>query len=338
MCAAASKAVPSETSRLRGRGAATLCATACSSRGRARARAFRRHARRRFAIAWRLQGPAGPVVAAMGGISAGRSVCDGPDEPGWWHEVVGPGRALDTERFRMLSFDYLGGSPDCTGPREGERLPERQRYDQADPAAPDQSSRHRRARAPASAPRTAAWWRWPSASVFRTARHAVVISAADRAHPMATAWRSVQRRIVRYALEHGRGAARVSRWRARWPWPPIASAREFEERFAGAAERGRGRLPVSGRGVPVRARRGLRQPLSTRILRVPVGVHRPASRRSGAHPRARDAVAVREDQLVPLADMRAIARALGGGAELHEISSLYGHDAFLKENRASWAP
>ena len=32
-------------------------------------------------------------------------------------------------------------------------------------------------------------------------RQAVVISAAHRTHPMSTAWRSVQRAFVRYALE-----------------------------------------------------------------------------------------------------------------------------------------
>jgi homoserine O-acetyltransferase len=42
------------------------------------------------------------------------------------------------------------------------------------------------------------------------------------------------------------------------------------------------------------------------------------------------AVAVREDQLVPLPDMRAMVARLPV-ARLHEISSIYGHDAFLKE-------
>jgi homoserine O-acetyltransferase len=41
-------------------------------------------------------------------------------------------------------------------------------------------------------------------------------------------------------------------------------------------------------------------------------------------------VAIREDQLVPLADLRALAARLPHG-RLHEISSIYGHDAFLKE-------
>jgi homoserine acetyltransferase len=41
-------------------------------------------------------------------------------------------------------------------------------------------------------------------------------------------------------------------------------------------------------------------------------------------------VAVREDQLVPIADMRALTARLPN-AGLHEFSSLLGHDAFLKE-------
>ena len=39
---------------------------------------------------------------------------------------------------------------------------------------------------------------------------------------------------------------------------------------------------------------------------------------------------MREDQLVPLADMRAMTARLPD-ARLHEFSSLLGHDAFLKE-------
>jgi hypothetical protein len=72
-------------------------------------------------IAWRLAGPANaPVVCALGGISANRRVFDEENpKQGWWSEVVGPGRALDAERFRVLSFDYLGGSAETTGPGRG---------------------------------------------------------------------------------------------------------------------------------------------------------------------------------------------------------------------------
>jgi homoserine O-acetyltransferase len=43
-----------------------------------------------------------------------------------------------------------------------------------------------------------------------------------------------------------------------------------------------------------------------------------------------DAVAVQQDQLVPIADVRAMVERLPD-ARLTEISSAYGHDAFLKE-------
>ena len=43
-------------------------------------------------------------------------------------------------------------------------------------------------------------------------------------------------------------------------------------------------------------------------------------------------IGVVDDQLVPIDDVRALAGALAGPCSLHEISSVYGHDAFLKEN------
>jgi homoserine O-acetyltransferase/O-succinyltransferase len=42
-------------------------------------------------------------------------------------------------------------------------------------------------------------------------------------------------------------------------------------------------------------------------------------------------IAIREDQLVPFDDMRRLAARLSGPANLIELNSLYGHDAFLKE-------
>src|SRR5262245_55808075 len=85
-------------------------------------------------LAWRIAGPAGaPVVVAIGGISASRRVWL-PDDVrnGWWHEAVGAGLALDTSRFRVLSFDYLGASADSTGPRNGAPFPSVSAYDQAE--------------------------------------------------------------------------------------------------------------------------------------------------------------------------------------------------------------
>jgi homoserine O-acetyltransferase len=43
-------------------------------------------------------------------------------------------------------------------------------------------------------------------------------------------------------------------------------------------------------------------------------------------------VAVLEDQLVPVADMRTLRDRCGSSCQLIEISSMYGHDAFFKES------
>ncbi len=45
-------------------------------------------------------------------------------------------------------------------------------------------------------------------------------------------------------------------------------------------------------------------------------------------------IGVLEDQLVPIADLRSLATRLDAPCELVEISSPYGHDAFLKEVEA----
>ncbi|MGJ8696213.1 MAG: homoserine O-acetyltransferase MetX [Verrucomicrobiaceae bacterium] len=35
---------------------------------------------------------------------------------GWWEEIVGPGKAIDTDRFFVISTNYLGGCYGSTGP------------------------------------------------------------------------------------------------------------------------------------------------------------------------------------------------------------------------------
>ncbi|TFG88489.1 MAG: hypothetical protein E4H17_02270, partial [Gemmatimonadales bacterium] len=86
-------------------------------------------------VAWRLEGAReGPVVVALGGISAHRRIF-GTDNPrdGWWSGLAGPGRPLDSNRFRLLGFDFLGGSGETTGPLPAEPVfPSVSSYDQAD--------------------------------------------------------------------------------------------------------------------------------------------------------------------------------------------------------------
>jgi homoserine O-acetyltransferase len=283
-------------------------------------------------VAWRLVGPANaPVVCALGGISANRRVFD-LDEPrkGWWSEVVGPGQALDAEQFRVLSFDYLGGSAETTGPRDQE-FPNISTYDQAELLVRllnNLGLKSLRAIVGGSYGGMVALAfgeRYPE----RVSR-LVVIGAADRTHAMATAWRSVQRQILRFAVECGRPKDGLQLARA-LAMSTYRSAEEFDARFKGAPtqEDGRFVFPVerylNARGTDFADRH---RPEAILCLSESIDLHRVDAPRIFV---PTTIVAIREDQLVPLTDLRGLAARLPV-ARLHEISSIYGHDAFLKES------
>jgi len=283
-------------------------------------------------LAWRLAGRAeAPVVVALGGISAHRRVFD-TQEPraGWWCEVAGPGRALDSERLRILGIDYLGGSGDSSAPQPGEAFPSLSSYDQAEVLRDLLDHlRIERLRGFVGASyggmvALAFAERYPE-----RVEQLVVISAADRTHPLSTAWRSVQRHIVRFALAQNQATEGLQLARA-LAMATYRSPEEFAARFAQPPRRVEERFvfPIEdylfarGRDYASRYRAEAFMCLSESI-----DLHAVEASRIGV---PTTLVAVREDQLVPLADMRALAFKLPQ-ARLQELSSLHGHDAFLKE-------
>ena len=285
-------------------------------------------------LGWRMVGPANaPVVCALGGISASRYVCLSERlRGGWWSEVAGPGRPLDTHHYRVLSFDYLGGSGETTGPRAAEPFPSVSTYDQAElllRLLNHLGIKSLRAIAGGSYGGMVALAfgeRYPE-----RAGRLLVICAADRPHPLATAWRSVQREIVRLTSASGRAADGLKLARA-LAMSTYRSSEELGARFAGppALESDRFVFPVEryllARGSDYAARH---RPESFLCLSESIDLHRVDASRIFA---PTTAVAIREDQLVPLADIRGMVARLGAG-RFHEISSIYGHDAFLKESQ-----
>jgi homoserine O-acetyltransferase/O-succinyltransferase len=310
-------------------------------------------------IAWRLVGPANaPVVCALGGISANRRVFVTEDpKQGWWSEVVGRGKALDAECFRVLSFDYLGGSAETTGPRRVSAKilasitasiaplgDDATRAAEATPAFPNIStydqadlllrlvnnlgikSLHAIVGGSYGGMVALAFGeRYPE----RVSR-LIVIGAADRTHPMATAWRSVQRRILRFAVECGRPKDGLQLARA-LAMSTYRSSEEFEARFDGLPLRDGERFtfPVEkylfARGSDFAERH---TPEAILCLSESIDLHQVDATRIYV---PTTIVAIREDQLVPLTDLRGLAARLPV-AKLHEISSIHGHDAFLKES------
>jgi homoserine O-acetyltransferase len=285
-------------------------------------------------IAWRLAGAAGaPVVAALGGISAHRRVFDA-DNPrqSWWPALVGPGLSLDTTRFRVLGIDYLGGSSGSTGPCAG-------RTDISPITSRDQAAAllavcdalgiaHLHAIAGAS------YGGMVGLALAELAPHRVrrvlAISAAHRSNALATAWRAIQREIVRHALRLGDGAGglRIARALAMTTYRTRA---DLNARFPAPTQGADGRtdFPVEdylfARGDDYARRHS---PESFLCLSESIDLHRvdPARIRVPV-----TLVAVAEDQLVTLEEVRELAHALAGPCELIELHSQYGHDAFLKE-------
>ena len=284
----------------------------------------------RARLAWRLVGaPGAPVVLVLGGISAHRHVA--AEDGGWWPALVGVGRAVDTRRFRVLGIDWLGGSGDSTGPARGQvDFPSVDAYDQAEliarlVAATGIGRLHAIVGASYGGMVALACAERRPAAVARI----VVVSAADRTHPMSTARRCVQREIVRYAIAQGDGTAGLKLARA-LAMTTYRTPDEFAARFdAPAVRRGAAfRFPVEdylyARGDEYATRY---VPEAFVCLSESIDLHRVDAR--GVRLPA-TLVAVRDDQLVPLATMQSLAEAMPG-ARLHVIDSIYGHDAFFKE-------
>jgi homoserine O-acetyltransferase/O-succinyltransferase len=286
-----------------------------------------RHAgERRVRIAWECVGPAGaPLLVVQGGISATRHVAANTAHPeaGWWDAQAGAGGALDSRRWRLLSIDWLGAD----GALDVALDP----ADQADAiAAVLDVLGLDRVHAFVGASYGA------MVGLQFAARHAarlgrlVAISGAHRAHPQATALRVVQRRIVRLGRSEAGCADALALARA-LAVVGYRSSDEFDARFDAAPQ-------VDGHGARFAVEdyfdalgpRFVARFTPTAYLRLSESIDLqrldPASVRV-----ATDVVAVEQDQVVPLADLRALAAGLGAPARLHTLSSRYGHDAFLKE-------
>ena len=68
----------------------------------------------------RLDADAGNAVLVLHALTGDSHVCGpaGPSHPspGWWEEMVGPGRPIDTNRFHVIAPNVLGGCQGTTGP------------------------------------------------------------------------------------------------------------------------------------------------------------------------------------------------------------------------------
>ncbi len=278
------------------------------------------------AARYEIIGPRGaPVVAVLGGISASRHVASAASDlsPGWWEDVVGPGRAIDTNKFRVISIDYITSdnrSDAVTTDDQAEALA----------AALDQAG-IRTVHAVVGAS-----YGGMVALAFGVrfgvrAKRLIVISAAHESDPIATALRHLQRRVValgtavgreRDGLAIARGIAMTS----------YLTGRHFEDRIADC-DRNDSRLIEDRIGDYLKtcgeqfadkwtAERYNALSLSLDLHQIrPEDVTIPTT-----------VIAVNGDRLVPVAQCRELARRLGDAGQIVEFDSIFGHDAFLGDS------
>jgi homoserine O-acetyltransferase len=276
-----------------------------------------------------IDGPPGaPVIAVLGGISATRHITTTAEHKGWWSAIAGPGRAIDTDRFCVLGFDFLDGGRDESG------KPQRvvTTHDQAlalanilDAAGIDRihtfvGSSYGGMVALAFAERFG-----------RRVEQLVIISAAHQPHPMSTALRTLQRRIVELGLETDRAGDALSIARG-LAMTTYRTADEFGARFKAAP------LRVTANDASFEVDDYLRargQAFTTvmppeRFLALSLSgdLHSVKPERITV---PTTLVAAEGDAIVPRETIDELARRLGGERRLLEISTRVGHDAFLVE-------
>lgn len=277
-------------------------------------------------VRYEIIGPHGaPVVVVLGGISASRHVASSAldPSPGWWEDVVGPGRAIDTRQFRVICIDYVANETSPTSVTTTDQA-------EALAAALDQAgvrSVHAVVGASYGGMVALAFGVRFAARVKRL----IVISAAHESDPIATALRHLQRRVValgsavgreRDGLTIARGIAMTS----------YLTARHFEERIE-ECDRNDSRLVEDriGSYLKTRGEEFAEQWTSERYnaLSLSLDLHkiRPESVTVPT-----TVIAITGDRLVPVAQSRELARRLGGPSQLIELDSSLGHDAFLGDS------
>lgn len=278
-------------------------------------------------IVGRLHGRIGaPVVVVAGGISAGRFVHRTETNGlGWWSGAVSVRGPIDLSRLQVLAVDFAPGAEfldkavTITTQDQARLLALVLNHLKIERVAAFVGCSYGGMVGLAFAQLFPDW-----------AEQLIIVSAAHRAHPQATAWRGIQRRILQFAVAAGRPEEGVALARE-LAMTTYRTAEEFDDRFDTTAPTAvGGAYPVcdylTARGQAYRTHttpaRWLsmsdsldRHSVTPEVITTPVTL-----------------IGFTSDRLVPIDDIRELAARLPTLWRFVEAPSLYGHDAFLKED------
>lgn len=269
--------------------------------------------------------PDGPLLIVLGGISATRFVADGGRlNRGWWSKLVRKGGAIDLNTFRVLGVDFAPGKGglDCpetiTTADQAKRIVDLLKAESLGPARAMIGSSYGGMSSLALAQNHPDW-----------VENLCIIGAAHKPYPIGVGWRGIQRRVVRLGLEAGKPEAGLKLARE-LAMTTYRTPEEFADRFALTET---GRNPFSFDICDYLGSRGdvFAQDMDAQrflALSESVDLHRVEPENISTPTLLMTAIS---DQLAPLPDMRELRDRLAGPSELFTFTSLYGHDAFLKE-------
>ncbi len=267
-----------------------------------------------------------PLLIVLGGISAHRQLAanalDGSE--GWWPQQVRRGGALDPFVHRLLSIDWIGADGNLDAA--------------IDPDDQAQALSALLAHLQVNYVHACIGASYGAMVGLHLAKrlgarlgHLVVLNAAHRPHPFASAWRAIQRRIVRLGADHEatHEAVALARQLAVLSY---RTPNEFGSRFADkvAIDGGVARCAAEPY-LDAQGERFANRFAGTAFLRLSesIDLHDIAPCEV---PVPVTVFAARSDQIVPVEDSRALAVAVPLLHRYHEIDSVFGHDSFLKED------
>jgi homoserine O-acetyltransferase/O-succinyltransferase len=326
-----------------------------------------------FETAGQLNASRSNAVLVLHGFTADSHLCGpaGPGHPeaGWWDGIVGPGKAIDTDRFFVVCPNVLGGCQGSTGP--GQIAPDGEPWGSRWPVTTvrDMVAAERRL---ADALGIERWFsmigvslggmralEWAVGSPERAER-AIIIGVGAQATAEQIALQTVQMEAITsdpdffdgdyYGKGDGRGPVRGMSLARKLGHLTYRSEIEMHQRFGNRSQgdvpahskvRGAGRYAVMSYLDYAGTRLERRFDPNTYLAINEAMNHHDIGRDRGGVTAAMHRitaaltiVGMEEDRLYPLRLQKALASMAPRPTELHIVRSVVGHDAFLTEDAA----